>query len=69
MIQETKPAADVDNVIHKRCFPLYKRNNTRSLKLEESYNLSPVYIYNRIGSNFAKDDSFVPPTENDEVFT
>ena len=69
MIQETKPAADVDNVIPKRCLPLYKRNNTRSLKLEESHNLSPVHIYNRIGPNFAKDDSFIPPTENDEVLT
>ena len=69
MIQEIKPATDVDNVIPKRCLPLYKRNNTRSLKLEESHNLSPVHIYNRIGPNFAKDDSFIQPTENDEVFT
>ena len=42
MIQEIKPAADVDNMIPKRCLPLYKRNNTRSLKLEESHNLSPA---------------------------
>ena len=62
MIQEIKPATDVDNVIPKRCLPLYKRNNTRSLKLEESHNLLPVHththIYNRSGPNFVKDDSF-----------
>ena len=34
MIQEIKPATDVNNVIPKRCLPLYKRNNTRSLKLK-----------------------------------
>ena len=42
--------------------------------MEESHNLLPVHththiIYNRSGPNFAKDDSFIPPTENDEVFT
>ena len=45
MIQEIKPATDVDNVIPKRCLPLYKRNNTRSLKLEESHNLLPVHTH------------------------
>ena len=40
MIQEVKPAADIDNIIPKRCLSLYKRNNTRSLKLEESHNFS-----------------------------
>ena len=69
MIQEITPAADVDNMIPKRCLPLYKRNNTRSLKLEESHSFTCMYIYNRSGPNFAKDDPFIPPTENDEVFT
>ena len=45
MIQEIKLATDVDNVIPKRCLPLYKRNNTRSLKLEESHNLLPVHTH------------------------
>ena len=45
MIQEIKPATDVDNVIPKRCLPLYKRNNTRSLKLEESHNLLSVHTH------------------------
>ena len=53
---------------------LQKKKHNRSLKLEESHNLLPVHththiIYNRSGPNFAKDDSFIPPTENDEVFT
>ena len=43
--QEITPAADVDNMIPKRCLPLYKRNNTRSLKLEESHTLSPACTY------------------------
>ena len=45
MIQEIKPGADVDNMIPKRCLPPYKRNNTRSLKLEESHNLLPVHTH------------------------
>ena len=45
MIQEITPSADVDNMIPKRCLPLYKRNNTRSLKLEESHTLSPACTY------------------------
>ena len=47
----------------------YKRNNTRSLKLEESHSFTCMYIYNRSDPNFAKDDPFIPPTEKDEVFT
>ena len=41
MIQEIKPGVDVDNMIPKRYLPLY----TRSLKLEESHNLLPVYTH------------------------
>ena len=48
MIKEIKPGADVDNMIPKRCLPLYKRNNTRSLKLEESHNLLPVHTHTHI---------------------
>ena len=28
-----------------------------------------LHIYNCSGPNLAKDDPFIPPTENDEVFT
>ena len=74
MIQEIKPATDVDNVIPKRCLLLYKRNNTRSLKLEESHNLLPVHTHTHIYIiavilNLLKMIPFFPPTENDEVFT
>ena len=50
MIQGIKPAADVEDMIPKRCLPLYKRNNTRSLKLEESHNLSPACTSTRDGT-------------------
>ena len=42
MIQEIKPGADVDNMIPKRCLPLYKRKNTRSLSWK---NLIICYLY------------------------
>ena len=45
---QIKPGADVDNIIPKRCLPLYKRSNTRSLKLEESHNLLPVHTHTHI---------------------
>ena len=33
MIQEIKPGADVDNMIPKRCLPLYKRKIHKILKV------------------------------------
>ena len=33
MIQEIKPGSDVDNMIPKRCLPLYKRKKHKILKV------------------------------------
>ena len=50
--------------------PSLQKKQHKILKVGRiSYFVTCIYIYNRSGPNFAKDDPFIRPTENDKVFT
>ena len=67
MIQEVNPGYD-STTQPRRHLPLYKRTNTRSLKLETPEILAPVHIYGRVGPKFLEGADFSPPTANNEVY-
>lgn len=67
MIQEVKAGFDPRN--EDRKLPTYKRNSTRSMKLDTPETLAPIHIYTRVGPIFPKRTVFTPPTINKDVYS
>lgn len=65
MIQETKPSLEST---HERTLPQCDRSKERSLHLTTPETLPEHHIYNRVGPKLPQGASFIPPTENDNVF-
>jgi hypothetical protein len=66
IIQEVKPGFEPNN--QERILPVYKRNLTRSLKLDESETLAPVHLYTRVGPKLPEGSNFSSPVENNKVY-
>ena len=67
MIQEVKAGFDPNN--EDRKLPTYKRNATRSLKVDTPETLPPIHIYTRVGPIFPERAVFTPPTVNKEIYS